>query len=69
MAYDVKIWEGGSWEFIGLLRIEESESNTSAAWDIVHLPSNIPGQSDQPRETRSLAKGDRIVVFRENCIC
>ena len=28
MAYDVKIREGGSWEFIELLRIEESRSNT-----------------------------------------
>ena len=28
MAYDVKIREVRSWEFIELLRIEESESNT-----------------------------------------
>ena len=29
MAYDVKIREVRSWEFIVLLRIEESESNTT----------------------------------------
>ena len=30
MAEDVKIREGGSWEFIELLRIEELKSNTSS---------------------------------------
>ena len=34
-------------------------------WDIVHLPRNIPGQSDQPRGDQKLGKGDGIVVLVE----
>ena len=41
MAYDVKIREVRSWEFIVLLRIEESESNTSAATTWISNPRTI----------------------------
>ena len=41
MAYDVKIREVRSWEFIVLLRIEESESNTSAATTWITNPRTI----------------------------
>ena len=41
MAYDVKIREVRSWEIIELLRIEESESNTSAATTWITNPRTI----------------------------
>ena len=41
MEVDVKIREVRSWEFIVLLRIEESESNTSAATTWITNPRTI----------------------------
>ena len=41
MEVDVKIREVRSWEFIVLLRIEESESNTSAATTWISNPRTI----------------------------
>ena len=41
MAEDVKIREGGSWEFIELLRIEELKSNISAATTWIKNPRTI----------------------------
>ena len=41
MAYDVKIREVRSWEFIVLLRNEASESNTSAATTWISNPRTI----------------------------
>ena len=48
MAEDVKIREGGSWEFIELLRIKELKSNISVATTWIK-PSHHPAMPTQSR--------------------
>ena len=47
MAEDVKIREGGSWEFIELLRNEELRSNTGSCFSCFILVAVSDGKKSQ----------------------